>query len=113
MANRSSLQDLNAQERMLLMRFVCSFAWMDLEVRAEERDHVARLISRLELDQEEAAQVQDWLKSPPKPDSVDPQDVPHDHRVQFLRAVESIVAVDGEVTIDEREAVIVFAQLIH
>lgn len=113
MANRSSLHDLSSDERLLLMRFVCSFAWMDLEVQPEELEHVMRLISRLDLDKEEAAQVQAWLKTPPRPDAVDPQQVPHDHRVQFLRAVESIVAIDGEVTPEEREAVIVFAQLIN
>ena len=31
---------------MLLMRFVCSFAWADLEVKPEERKLVARLIRR-------------------------------------------------------------------
>ena len=71
------------------------------------------MIARLELDTDEMNQVTGWLKSPPPPDSVDPQDIPHEHRVRFLRAMESVVAVDGEVTEDERETVIVFAQLIH
>jgi len=96
-----------------LLRFVCSFAWIDLKITAEERDLVAQMIARLELDTDEMNQVAGWLKSPPSPDSVDPQDVPHEHRVRFLRAMESMVAVDGEVTDDERETVIVFAQLIH
>lgn len=113
MVNRSSLLELDVQERMQLMRFVCTFAWVDLKVTPEEREMVARLIARLDLDADEMAQVADWLKSPPSPDSVDPQDVPHEHRVRFLRAVESMVAVDGEVTDEERATVIVFAQLIR
>ena len=113
MANPSFLHSLKSDDRMLLMRFVCSFAWMDLEVKPEERELAARLIAKLELDEEEKNLVEQWLKSPPPPDSVDPQDVPHEHRVQFLRAVESMISVDGEVTHEEREAVIVFAQLIR
>ena len=96
-----------------MLRFVCSFAWIDLKITPEERELVAQMIARLELDPDEMHEVAGWLKAPPSPDSVDPQDVPHEHRVRFLRAMESMVAVDGEVTEDERETVIVFAQLIH
>ena len=105
----SSLLQLDREERMLLMRFVCSFAWVDLKVTAEERALAAHLISRLELDEDEMIEVANWLKAPPPVDQVDPQD----DRVQFLRAMESMVAVDGEVTDEEREAAIVFAQLIR
>ena len=108
-----SLLELNSQERMQLLRFVCSFAWIDLKITPEERELVAQMITRLELDTDEMSEVAGWLQSPPSPDSVDPQDVPHEHRVRFLRAMESMVAVDGEVTNDERETVIIFAQLIH
>lgn len=111
--SQSSLLELSSQERMQLLRFVCSFAWIDLKITPEEQELVAQMITRLELDTDEMNQVTGWLKSPPPPDSVDPQDIPHEHRVRFLRAMESVVAVDGEVTEDERETVIVFAQLIH
>ena len=111
--SHSSLLELNSQERLQLLRFVCSFAWIDLKITPEERELVAHMITRLELDTDEMSQVAGWLQSPPLPDSVDPQDVPHVHRVRFLRAMESMVAVDGEVTDDERETVIIFAQLIH
>jgi len=113
MAVAFSLRDLDAQERMLLMRFVCSFAWVDLKVTREERAFCARLISRLQLHKDEMRQVKKWLKSPPAPDSVDPTDVPRRHRVQFLRVVESMVSIDLEVTDGEREAVILFAKLIQ
>ncbi len=107
------LQELTRDERLLLMRFVCSFAWMDLEVKQEERDLVARLVRRLQLDDEEKERVFRWLESPPSPDSVDPALVPRAHRMTFLRAVESTVTVDGEVSPEEREALFVFAQLIR
>ena len=113
MTTESPLKDLSSQERMLLMRFVCSFAWVDLKVTREERSLCRRLISRLDLAKEDRAQVKKWLKTSPAPDSVDPLDVPRRHRAQFLRAVESVVSVDLEVTDEEREAVILFAQLIR
>jgi tellurite resistance protein len=98
---------------MLLMRFVCSFAWADLEVRPEERALAAQMIDQLELDAEEKKQVHQWLESPPAAASVDPTDVPRDHRLKFLRAVESMVTVDGEVSPEERESLVIFAQLIR
>jgi len=97
---------------MLLIRFVCSFAWVDFRVRVEEREMVARLIRRFELDESEEREALGWLQRPPDPESVDPQSVPHEHRVLFLRAVESLVSVDREVTAEERESVILFAQLV-
>ena len=65
------LEELSREERLLLMRFVCSFAWIDLEVKPEERELVARLIRRLQLDDEEKEYVSKWLESPPPPDSAE------------------------------------------
>ena len=98
---------------MLLMRFVCSFAWVDLKIRPEEREMVARLVTRMDLDASEREEVLEWLKTPPTPESVDPQNIPRAHRVLFLREVESVVAVDKEITEEERASVILFGQLIR
>jgi uncharacterized tellurite resistance protein B-like protein len=113
MEEETSLNELNREERMLLMRFVCSFVWADFEVKPEERQMVGQLIHRLRLDEEEERQVLQWLESPPSPGSVDPKLVPRAHRMKFLRAVESIVAVDGEVSPEERESLLLFAKLIR
>ena len=110
---QAPLADLTRDERLLLMEFVCSFAWADLEVKPEERDLVAKQIRRLKLDDDEAEQVKEWLDAPPPLDDLDPARVPHAHRVKFLRAIESIVTVDGEVSPEERESLILFAQLIR
>ncbi len=110
---QAPLADLSREERLLLMAFVCSFAWADLEVKPEERDLVAKLIRRLELDDDDAEQVNQWLDTPPPLDDLDPARVPRAHRVKFLRAVESMVTVDGEVSPEERESLIIFAQLIR
>lgn len=113
MTDQPDLSELTREERLLLMRFVCSFVWADLEVRDEERALVAQMIQRLELDAEERRQVVRWLEFPPAPHSVDPKLVPRAHRMKFLRAVESAVAVDGEVSAEERENLLLFARLIR
>jgi tellurite resistance protein len=109
----AALQELTRKERLILMRFVCSFVWADLEVKREERELVARLIRQLKLDEDERGQVLQWLESPPTPESVDPELVPKAHRAKFLRAVEATVAIDGEVSPEERDSLSVFAQLIR
>ena len=113
MEEEAALKELTREERLLLMRFVCSFAWADLEVKLEERELVARLIRRLQLDDAEKRQVFQWLESPPPLGSVDPALVPREHRIKFLRAVESTVTVDGEVSPEERDSLLVFAKLIR
>ena len=57
------LGQLDRAERLRLMKFVCSFAWADLEIRPEERAFVARLVRRLELDPDERRRVESWLES--------------------------------------------------
>ena len=113
MEEEAPLKQLTREERLLLMRFVCSFAWADLEVKPEERDLVARWVRRLQLEDEEQQQVFQWLESPPPLGSVDPTLVPRAHRMRFLRAIESTVTVDGEVSPEERDSLLVFAKLIR
>ncbi len=111
--NQAPLADLARDERLLLMQFVCSFAWADLEIKPEERELVAKMARRLQLDDDERQQVDEWLDAPPPLEGLDPTRVPREHRVKFLRAVESMVTVDGEVSPEERESLVVFAQLIR
>ena len=106
------LDDLDASQRLQLMKFVCSFAWADLEVRAEERSFVARLVERLDLDARERRQVHRWLERPPLPDSVDPMTIPPTHRKSFLAAIEGVVAADGEISTEERESLAVLQDLL-
>jgi uncharacterized tellurite resistance protein B-like protein len=107
---RNTLLELTRDERLLLLRLVCSFAWADRVVRATERAFVARLIRRLELDEDERRQVEAWLAHPPPPGSVDPALVPTQHRVRFIRSIESVIAIDGEISPLEREKLLEFAQ---
>jgi uncharacterized tellurite resistance protein B-like protein len=107
------VRDLSSGERLLLLRFVCSFAWADLEVGPEERNFLSRLIRRLELGEDERRQVEAWLVEPPPLESVDPALVPREHRVQFMRAIESVIAVDGVVAPSEREQLFALAKLLR
>ena len=51
------LDKLSRTDRLRLMKFICSFAWADLEVHEKERSFVKRMIKKLQLDEDEAAQV--------------------------------------------------------
>ncbi len=97
------LNKLNREERLRLMKFVCSFAWADLEVREEERAFVAKLARKLSLDADEEKQVAKWLDHPPRADDLDPEQIPRAHRQLFLDAARAMVVVDGHVDHDEAE----------
>jgi uncharacterized tellurite resistance protein B-like protein len=94
---------LARDERLLLLRFVCAFAWTDLEVQETERAFVHRLMDRLKLDAEDRAEVEAWLHVAPAPGSIDPQAVPAAHRRTFVEAIRAMMYVDGEVDAEERE----------
>jgi uncharacterized tellurite resistance protein B-like protein len=95
--------ELSRDDRLLLLRFVCAFAWTDLEVRESERRFVRRLVQRLELDADDARQVEEWLSIAPSPQSVDPSRVPEAHRRVFIDAVRALIYADGSVDAEERE----------
>ncbi len=99
-----SLEQLDPDERLRLVRFVCSFAWADLEVVDAERKVILELVRQLELDDEEQRQVDEWLRYPPVADALDPQDIPREHRALFLAAAKQMVAADGAISEDERES---------
>jgi len=107
------LDELDGAERLQLMKFVCSFAWADLEIRPEEREFVSRLVRRLELGRDEAHQVEQWLKLPPPPEAVDPFEIPLAHREIFIEAVRGIIQADGEVAPEERESLALLEQLLR
>ena len=102
------MRDLTPSERMLLLELVCSFAWADREVRAEERRFIADLVRRLDLGGKERRQVDAWLAEPPP--AVDPARVPREQRARFVHAIESVIAVDGEIAPSERERLLHFVR---
>lgn len=106
------LTKLEKQDRLRLMKFVCTFAWADLEVVDQERRLVMRMVEKLGLEADEKKQVAQWLELPPKAEEVDPASVPHAHRQLFLQAAREIIAADGEISEDERENLSLFEQLL-
>lgn len=105
--------DLTPVERRNLMRFVCSFAWTDLQVTQKERDLVMRIAGMLRLDDTEVRQVAAWLKTPPPADEIDPTEVPRAHRQLFLAAAEKVALADGRVVPAERDALSLFRELLR
>jgi uncharacterized tellurite resistance protein B-like protein len=106
------LDQLNRKERRRLLKFVCSFAWADLEVQPEEREFVEVMVKRLAMDDEDQAAVQGWLERPPEPESVDPTAVPPAHRQIFLDAVRGVIEADGKIAPEEHESFRIFEDLI-
>jgi len=105
------LQDLSRDERLQLMRFVCSFAWADLEIKPKERAFVHKLVTRLKLDPDEKKQVEGWLAVPPPVDAVDPAEIPRAHRKLFLDTARALIKADGEIHPDESETLDLLEQL--
>ena len=97
------LGKMSREERLQLMRFVCSFAWADLEIRDKERAFVKKLVKRLGLEGDELKQVEGWLEVPPRAEDVDPQRIPREHRTIFLETAKQLIAADGHVDPEERE----------
>lgn len=106
------LDQLDSKDRLRLMKFVCSFAWADLEIRPEERAFVSRLIRGLELEDAEELQVHQWLDVPPSAEALDPTTIPSAHRRLFVDAVEGVIAADGQITSEESEQLELFKALI-
>ncbi len=106
------LSQLSSNDRLRLMKFVCSFAWADLEIQPEERAFIARLIRGLDLERGEEIQIHRWLDLPPAPEGLDPTTIPVEHRRFFVEAVEGVIASDGHISPEERESLAVFKKLL-
>lgn len=108
-----NLTELTSEDRLRLIRFICSFAWADLEMADSEQKYVRDMVSALELDEQEQAMVEEYLKIPPAPEDVDPTDVPLEHRELFLHTALQIVGADGRVDERELENLTLFEQLLR
>ena len=107
------MQKLSRQDRLRLMKFVCSFAWADLEIKDAERKFVEKMVKKLRLDEAEKAQVRSWLLVPPRAEEVDPTRIPAAHRQMFLDTIRDVITADGEVAKDEWENLTLFEQLLR
>lgn len=107
------LDELDREDRLQLMRFVCSFAWANLEVTTQERDFIVKMVERLGLDEDERTQVSKWLEVPPRADDLDPADIPREHRQLFLDAARAMILSDGDVDDVEAENLVILDQLLR
>ena len=104
---------LSSEERLSLLRFVCAFAWADLEIADNERNFVTDLARKLGSSDDEIDQVQGWLKMPPPAEDVDPTDIPAEHRQLFLNMAVQMISADGRVDTEEVEILSLFEQLLR
>lgn len=97
------MESLSRDDRLRLMKFICSFAWADLEIQDAERVFVQKLIRELELNDEEKKQVEGWLEVPPPAEELDPAEIPREHRQLFLDTARAMIVADGKIDPDEAE----------
>ena len=106
------MDQLNRDDRLRLVKFVCSFAWADLEIRPEERIFVDHIVRSLELNAEDQMKVAGWMKLPPSPESIDPTRIPLAQRQLFIDSIEGVITSDGEVAPEERENLALLKELL-
>jgi len=106
------MNELSKEDRLQLMKFVCSFAWADLRIDEAERKMVKKLMRKLKLNADEKKQVDEWLELPPTAEDLDPGQIPDAHRALFLSAAREMIEVDGEVAEEELENFELLAQLL-
>jgi uncharacterized membrane protein YebE (DUF533 family) len=102
MSSDAREKELDREDRLRLVRFLCSFAWADLRVHEREKAFIRRVVKKLSFGEEELRAVEKWLKVPPRPEEVDPAEIPTEHRKLFLEAARAVVMADGVVNPDER-----------
>jgi hypothetical protein len=95
------MKKLSREDRLRLMKFVCSFVWADLRVHEKEKAFVRRMAKKLSLDAKEAELVEGWLKTPPRAAEVDPMTIPTAHKQLFLETCRATVHADGHVDPEE------------
>ncbi len=104
---------LSSPARLRLLRFVCSFAWADLEVTPGERAAVQALVKRLRLTAAERGQVESWLEVPPAADDLDPNEIPPSQRQRFLDEVRRVASADGRLSGEEQSSLKLFERLLR
>lgn len=106
------MKNLSREDRLQVMRFVCSFAWADLEVKSKERTLVRKMVKELELEPDEVKLVDGWLEVPPRAEEVDPAAIPRAHRQLVLDAARRMIAADGTIDPEEAESFELLEQLL-
>ena len=99
---RHMLDGLNGEERLLLLRLVASFAWVDGIVDEAEKRFVRRLMGKITLTTAEVHDVESWLLSPPT-EEIPIERIAEANRRVFLESVRALMFVDGKIDPAEQE----------
>ena len=94
-------EELTAAERLELMRFLCSFAWADGEVQAQERVLLEQILGGLGLEAEARAKATTWLFSPPDMAGFDFGAIAPGKRQLFLDKAFAVASAHGGIAADE------------
>jgi uncharacterized tellurite resistance protein B-like protein len=106
------LDQLTIEEKVRLIRFMCSFAWADLDVSDRERTMIRDLVRKLGLPEPAASEAESWLDHPPDEEELDPYDIPLEQRRLFVSAAAQMVSADGVVDVMEVENFALFEALL-
>jgi prepilin-type processing-associated H-X9-DG protein len=95
------LDQLSQQERLLLLRLLASFAWVDGHVAEAEKKFVRRLMGKLALSEDETKDVEGWLLvAPSEPAAV--ETIAPEHRRIVVESVRAMIFVDGKIEPEEQ-----------
>ena len=94
-------EELTEDERIDLMRFLCSFAWADGEVQAEERAVLERILAHSGLSRERRAAAMSWLIEPPDMEGFDFAAISPEKRSLFLDLAFEVASAHGGLAGDE------------
>ena len=106
------LEQLSPESRLLLLKFLCAFAWADLEIKDKEQSFLERVARHFDLRVSEIDQFAGWLKVPPRADELDPEQVPRAERELFLSMVVQLIDADGDVSEEERENLLLLEEIL-
>ena len=105
-----TIHTMDHRTRKQLVQLACVAAWSDTTIQPEERTVILQLCIELALDERDMEEVRSWLDGAPP--YFDPQDVPPEHRQDFLDALLAVVAADGRVSPDESETLMLIRELL-
>jgi len=97
------IASMDKEARMHLVQLACFAAWSDLEVHPRERGVVMSIAMNVGLDDEDLAEVTEWLDHAPP--ELDPNVIPVEQRQAFMDALVAVVLADGRVTPEESATV--------
>ena len=95
------LEELTVEEKLRLVRFMCAFAWADLDVSEREQALLSALIRKLDLPDEARLEAESWIEHPPDEEELDPNDIPLAQRRLFVSAATEIRRARRAIVVDE------------